>query len=209
MQQLTGKPLNGPDGRPFTVAFNEGLPPSGTGPCIFILDDGSIHAGAIVRNSDTFPSGALSTTNAVGLAHEPFDIPLHRVVGYADAGAQYDLRACSSWLGATSHTKATAERKSVWDSNPQVDVEVLEAVSAYKRAFVQAIGRNWWHRLLCWSGNTRALRHEILVNEAIAHVRVVVGQSSEHEMALERFWRMSRDTDASRLMTLLASKNGW
>lgn len=208
MQQLT-KPLSGPDGQPFSVAFNEGLPPSGNGPCIFVLDDGSIHAGAIVRNSGTFPSGALCTTNSAGLVHEQFEIPLHRVVGYADAGAQYDQRDSSSWLRAAPQINSTSDRKHVWDRDPLVDGDVIEALAVYKRALIPTHRRNWWHRVLCWSGNINALRRECILNEAIANARTVVRQSSEHEMALERYWRLSRDEDASRLMSLLAANNGW
>jgi hypothetical protein len=51
-----------------------------------LLDDGSIHAGDVLRNSKTFPAGALSTTNPAGGLHEKFEIPLCRVIGWADAG---------------------------------------------------------------------------------------------------------------------------
>jgi len=44
--------LTQPDGQPVTVRFNEGLPGTQERPCIFLLDDGSIHAGVIVRNSE-------------------------------------------------------------------------------------------------------------------------------------------------------------
>ncbi|MDF9778891.1 hypothetical protein [Pseudomonas baetica] len=74
-----------PDGQPITVTFTAGIPGPFDGPCIFLLDDGSIHAGEVVRNSGTFPAGALSTTNTAGGIHEKFEIPLRRVIGWADA----------------------------------------------------------------------------------------------------------------------------
>ena len=74
------------DGHAVTVNFTTGLPDSFAGPCIFITDDGSIHAGEIVRNSEAFPAGALSTTNPAGGFHEKFEIPLCRVIGWAHAG---------------------------------------------------------------------------------------------------------------------------
>lgn len=75
-----------PDGQPVNVTFTAGLPGPFDGPCIFLLDDGSIHAGDVLRSSKTFPSGAISTTNPAGGLHEKFEIPLCRVIGWADAG---------------------------------------------------------------------------------------------------------------------------
>ncbi len=75
-----------PDGQPVNVTFTAGLPGPFDGPCIFLLDDGSIHAGDVLRSSKTFPAGALSTTNPAGGLHEKFEIPLCRVIGWADAG---------------------------------------------------------------------------------------------------------------------------
>lgn len=77
-----------PNGQPVTVMFNAGLPGPFDSPCIFLLDDGSIHAGEVVRNSKTFPAGALSTTNPAGGIHEKFEVPLGRVLGWADASPQ-------------------------------------------------------------------------------------------------------------------------
>ncbi len=74
------------DGQPVTVTFKSGLPGPFDGPCIFLLDDGSIHAGEVLRSTATFPAGALSTTNPVGGIHEKFEIPLRRVLGWAYAG---------------------------------------------------------------------------------------------------------------------------
>ena len=74
-----------PDGQPVNVTFTAGLPGPFDGPCIYLLDDGSIHAGDVLRNSKTFPAGALSTTNPAGGLHEKFEIPLCRVIGWADA----------------------------------------------------------------------------------------------------------------------------
>jgi hypothetical protein len=207
MQQLTTQPLNGPDGKPFTVAFNQGLPPAGSGPCLFILDDGSIHSGAIVQNSKTFKNGALSTTLTAGSTFEQFEIPLHRVVGYADAGAQYRHRSGSSWLCTPS--PETTDRKHIWDPDPILDREVFEALTLYKRVPARARRHTLWHRFLCWSGNRGALQHEKTLSDAIAHVRTVIGRSEEHEQALERLWRVTRDSDASDLMGILANNNGW
>jgi hypothetical protein len=80
--------VKAPDGSKFTVSFKKGVPPAGSGPWIYLLDDGSIYSGAIVE-STTFPAGALSTTNPVGGFHEIFEIPLRRIIGYAFAGNQY------------------------------------------------------------------------------------------------------------------------
>lgn len=83
------EPLKHMDGEQFSLQFYKGLPPAFAGPCVFLLDDGSIHAGAIIHNSETFLDGALSTTNPVGGFHEKLEIPLRRVIGFAYAGAQY------------------------------------------------------------------------------------------------------------------------
>lgn len=69
-----------------TVTFFPGLPGPQGGPCLFQLDDGSIHAGTVKRSTETFPSGALITTNMAGGPVEVFEIPLHRVVGGFTAG---------------------------------------------------------------------------------------------------------------------------
>ena len=68
-----------------TVTFLDGLPGPFDGPCIFLLDDGSIHAGEVVRNSAIFAAGSLSTLNTAGGINEKFEIPLRRVIGWADA----------------------------------------------------------------------------------------------------------------------------
>lgn len=79
--------------QPRTLTFTAGLPGSMADSCVFLLDDGSIHAGAIIRNSKAFPAGALSTTNPAGGLHEIFDIPLHRVKGWANAGPTDRIRS--------------------------------------------------------------------------------------------------------------------
>lgn len=76
----------GPDGRSVKVRFTPGLPGPFDGPCIFLLEDGSIHEGVVLASTPTFKSGALSTTNPVGGFHEKLEIPVRRVVGWADAG---------------------------------------------------------------------------------------------------------------------------
>lgn len=68
-----------------SVTFLDGLPGPFDGPCIFLLDDGSIHAGEVVRNSAIFAAGSLSTMNTAGGINEKFEIPLRRVIGWADA----------------------------------------------------------------------------------------------------------------------------
>lgn len=73
-------------GNPFQLQFNAGLPGPFESPCIFLLDDGALHAGAISRSSDLFPAGSLITTNPVDGGHEPFEITLNRVIGWVHAG---------------------------------------------------------------------------------------------------------------------------
>lgn len=77
-----------PDGKPFAITFHEGRPGMDIGPCLYLLDDYSIHSGVIFRNTETFPDGALITTNPAGGFHEKFEIPLRRVIGWAFAGPQ-------------------------------------------------------------------------------------------------------------------------
>ncbi|MGI0646813.1 hypothetical protein ACRCPS_17510 [Pseudomonas aeruginosa] len=86
MEQVSTEHVSDPAGQPVTVSFTPGLPGPHAGPCLFILDDGSIHTGAIVYDSEALRAGALSTTNPVGGFHEPFEIPLRKVIGYAYAG---------------------------------------------------------------------------------------------------------------------------
>lgn len=73
-------------GNPFQLQFNAGLPGPFESPCIFLLDDGALHAGAISRCSETFPAGSLITTNPVDGGHQPFEISLERVIGWVHAG---------------------------------------------------------------------------------------------------------------------------
>ncbi|WP_430446300.1 MAG: hypothetical protein ACQZ2J_01975 [Pseudomonas piscis] len=96
------------DGQPVTVTFNIGLPGPCDGPCIFLLDDGSIHAGEVVRNSQTFPTGALSTTNASGGIHEAFEIPLRRVIGWADSSPRDRNCYVKSAMTTTTATQKVA-----------------------------------------------------------------------------------------------------
>lgn len=79
-----------PDGQAVSISFTAGLPDAFDGPCIFLMADGSIHAGQVVRNSKIFCGGGLSTSNPVGGFHEIFEIPLGQVVGWADAGPRDD-----------------------------------------------------------------------------------------------------------------------
>ncbi|KZN20751.1 MULTISPECIES: hypothetical protein [Pseudomonas] len=74
------------DSQLFTVTFTAGLPGPFDGPCIFLMVDGSIHSGEVVRKTNTFPAGALRTTNPAGGFHEKFEIPLAKVIGWANAG---------------------------------------------------------------------------------------------------------------------------
>lgn len=92
-----------PTGQAVTLSFTPGLPGPHDGPCLFILDDGSIHTGAIIYNSKTLRAGALSTTNPVGGFHEPFEIPLRKVIGYAYAGQREVL------VPASGHNRPVAE----------------------------------------------------------------------------------------------------
>lgn len=78
-------PVLNPDGDPFQLQFTAGLPGPVDGHCIFLLDDGSLHAGAICRDSMSFPEGSVITTNPAGGVQEKFEVPLVRVVGWASA----------------------------------------------------------------------------------------------------------------------------
>jgi len=88
------------EGKPLVLTFTKGIPTSGSGVFLFLLDDGSIHQGVIDYTSTTFPQGAISTTNHIGGFHEKFEIPLRRVAGYAFSGPQYDTRERAMWLEA-------------------------------------------------------------------------------------------------------------
>jgi hypothetical protein len=82
-----------PDGVDFQLSFEAGLPGFGSGPNVFLMKDGSIHCGELVRVKYALaPSGesqVVRTTNPAGGFHEVFDIPASRVIGYAFAGARY------------------------------------------------------------------------------------------------------------------------
>lgn len=84
--------VKAPDGTNFTLNFTAGLPPAGAGPTIFLMKDGSIHAGDLVwidnALSPTGKSRVLRTTNPTGGLHEVFDVPESRIIGFAFAGAQ-------------------------------------------------------------------------------------------------------------------------
>ena len=72
----------------FNVNFYVGLPPASMRPCLFLLDDGSIHAGDLVPGIEP-GTRLLRTTDPAGGKHEVFDVPVRRVLGYAFAGRQF------------------------------------------------------------------------------------------------------------------------
>lgn len=84
--------VKAPDGCDFTLNFTAGLPLAGAGPTIFLMKDGSIHAGDLVWIDDalsqTGKSRVLRTTNPTGGLHEVFDVPESRIIGHAFAGAR-------------------------------------------------------------------------------------------------------------------------
>lgn len=88
------------DGKEFSLTFTKGLPAAYGEVHLFLLDDGSIHQGVINYRSETFPQGAVSTTNPIGCFHEVFEISLRRVAGYASSAPQYDARERASWFAA-------------------------------------------------------------------------------------------------------------
>lgn len=92
-------------GKPFSLTFRVGIPAGYDEVYLFLMEDGSIHQGVITRTSDTFPQGAVSTTNPVGGFHEKFEIPLRRVAGYAHCGPQYSPREREHWFQADFVTK--------------------------------------------------------------------------------------------------------
>ncbi|HBO5516225.1 TPA: hypothetical protein L4559_005153 [Pseudomonas aeruginosa] len=88
-KSLNEIPLVMADGeQPFALTFKSGLPQSGSGPVIFLLDNGSIHEGKLV-DSETFKAGALLTFSFAGGTPTQFEIPIHRVLGYAYAGPRH------------------------------------------------------------------------------------------------------------------------
>lgn len=82
-----------PDGSAFSLSFKSGLPSSGEGPCLFLLQDGSVHCGELLWIKDAhIPSErrrVLRTTNPAGGLHTVFDVPAARILGYAFAGPQW------------------------------------------------------------------------------------------------------------------------
>lgn len=56
--------------------------------CLFLLDDGSMHAGDLMPGIEP-GSQVLRTTNPAGGLQEKLDIPARRVQGYAFAGRQF------------------------------------------------------------------------------------------------------------------------
>jgi hypothetical protein len=80
--------VTSPGGKVFSVTFYRGLPPASIRPCLFLLDDGSMHAGDLVPGVEP-GSQLLRTTNPTVGLHEKLDIPVRRVQGYAFAGKQF------------------------------------------------------------------------------------------------------------------------
>jgi len=79
--------VTGANGAVFSVGFYRGLPPVSMRPCLFLLDDGSMHAGDLVPGIEP-GSQVLRTTNPAGGLHGRLDFPTSRVLGYAFAGPQ-------------------------------------------------------------------------------------------------------------------------
>lgn len=75
----------GPSGEPLTLtfAFTLGLPPLGMGQCLFLLDDGSVCAGVVVRDSKLFKGGALLTAGIEEGSYHTYEVPLRQVTTYA------------------------------------------------------------------------------------------------------------------------------
>lgn len=75
----------GPSAEPLTLsfAFTPRLPPLGMGECLFVLEDGSVCAGIVVRDSKLFKGGALLTAGLEGGSYHAYEIPLRQVTAYA------------------------------------------------------------------------------------------------------------------------------
>lgn len=66
-----------------TFAFTPGLPPLGMGQCLFLLEDGSVCAGVVVRDSKLFKGGALLTAGIEEGSYHTYEVPLRQVIAYA------------------------------------------------------------------------------------------------------------------------------
>ena len=77
--------VRGPSGEPLTLtfAFTPGLPPLGMGQCLFLLEDGSICAGVVVRDSKLFKEGALLAAGLEEGSYHTYEVPLRQVTAYA------------------------------------------------------------------------------------------------------------------------------
>lgn len=75
----------GEDGLTVSLTFTPGLEASllSPSPCLYLMKDGSVHAGAIVWQDDR---QVLRTTNPVGGLHTVFDIPASQILGCTSAG---------------------------------------------------------------------------------------------------------------------------
>lgn len=73
------------DGRPISLTFTPGLAGAvaAPGPCLFLMKDGSVHAGDVLWAANVL---VLRTSNPAGGLHTVFDIPASQVLGFTSAG---------------------------------------------------------------------------------------------------------------------------
>lgn len=62
----------------------------------------------------------------------------------------------------------------------KTEIEVSNALTAYKIALINTNYRNWWHRLGCWLGVKNAMEFESALVKTETIVRAVTNRSDEH-----------------------------